>query len=268
MSAPDLVYIAAAPFMTSSTLRSSGSSSARCSLSSDTSSTMQSSITLPNDRLQIVRLWTSPIGGPPRVVVIILSARGNVRANVPDPMSFHSQSDRGICRVLIIGPGCVIISRLPTVSSLTVAASMLTPIVAMCSSMLVLPAVGPDALGLDGVALDVDPDALGLDAVLLDVIALDDDAAPDAAGPVSAVDDGAVPDAAAVSAVDDDAVPDVAAVGVDGAVVGDPMLKCCVTTLDDAHPFSVACVESSASMLDGLLRPFGLHNVPPSSRAH
>ena len=135
---------------------------------------------------------------------------------------------------------------------------MLTPIVAMCSSMLALTVVDPDALGLDGVALDVNPDALGLDGVALDAVALDDDAAPDAEDPVA-------PGAAAVDA---DVVPDAAAAGVGGADVGDPMLKCCVTTFDEAHPFSVACEESSASMLAGLLRPFGLHNVPPSSRAH
>ena len=54
-------------------------------------------------------------------------------------------------------------SRLPTVSSLIAAASMLTPSAAICSSMLTPAVVAPDALGFDDAAV---PDASLLSLVL------------------------------------------------------------------------------------------------------
>ena len=83
-------------------------------------------MTLPSDRLQIVLLCMSPIGGPPRVVVTIIFDLGNVRANVPDPTSCHWQSLDVIWSVGTMGPGCFITSLLPTVSSFSAESTLIT----------------------------------------------------------------------------------------------------------------------------------------------
>ena len=104
-------------FIVSSIRMSSGSPSHLLRVASATSSTMQSSITRPFDKLHMVLRCTSSIGGPPRVVVNNRSAWTNVRANIPEPISCHCFSLVVISLVRMTGPGCFIVSRPPTVLS-------------------------------------------------------------------------------------------------------------------------------------------------------
>ena len=82
-----------------------------CSILSGTSSMFTSSISFPIDKLHILLVCMSDIGGPLFVVVIMRLALVKILDMTPDPISIHWWSFCSISAGSIFGPGCDLMSH-------------------------------------------------------------------------------------------------------------------------------------------------------------